>query len=131
MKPMSDLCASCIQISRLNIRSANVQSEETVTEAMQRALDHRNLVKKERGYYKDILKEAQLLLNGLCTDVADNYNPPLTMPLALLHITALTMLHRLTILQVHYKQVQLIILLPGNVAYLDCALKLSLSRLIF
>ena len=32
---------------------------------MQKALDHRSLVKKEREYYKDTLKEAHLLLKGL------------------------------------------------------------------
>ena len=55
---------------------------------MQKALDHRSLVKKEREYYKDVLKEAQLLLKGLYTDFANNYNPPLTRPLAMLNIVA-------------------------------------------
>uniref|UniRef100_A0A1X7T5Z3 CCHC-type domain-containing protein n=1 Tax=Amphimedon queenslandica TaxID=400682 RepID=A0A1X7T5Z3_AMPQE len=65
-----------------------MQSDERITEAMQKALDHRSLVKKEREYYKDVLKEAQLLLKGLYTDAANNYNPPLTMPLAMLNIVA-------------------------------------------
>uniref|UniRef100_A0A1X7UKZ0 DUF7869 domain-containing protein n=1 Tax=Amphimedon queenslandica TaxID=400682 RepID=A0A1X7UKZ0_AMPQE len=53
---------------------------------MQTALDHRSLIKKEREYYKDVLKEAQLLLKGLYTDAANNYNPPLTRALAMLNI---------------------------------------------
>uniref|UniRef100_A0A1X7T2F0 DUF7869 domain-containing protein n=1 Tax=Amphimedon queenslandica TaxID=400682 RepID=A0A1X7T2F0_AMPQE len=88
MKPMSDLCATCKEISGLIIRCANMQSDERITEAMQKALDHRSLVKKEREYYKDVLKEAQLLLKGLYTDAANNYNPPLTRPLAMLNIVA-------------------------------------------
>uniref|UniRef100_A0A1X7T0K5 DUF7869 domain-containing protein n=1 Tax=Amphimedon queenslandica TaxID=400682 RepID=A0A1X7T0K5_AMPQE len=88
MKPMSDLCATCKEISGLIIRSANMQSDERITEAMQKALDHRRLVKKEREYYKDVLKEAQLLLKGLYTDAANNYNPPLTRPHAMLNIVA-------------------------------------------
>uniref|UniRef100_A0A1X7V6D1 DUF7869 domain-containing protein n=1 Tax=Amphimedon queenslandica TaxID=400682 RepID=A0A1X7V6D1_AMPQE len=88
MKPMSDLCATCKEISGLIIRSANMQSDERITEAMQKALDHRSLVKKEREYYKDVLKEAQLLLKRLYTDAANNYNPPLTRPLAMLNIVA-------------------------------------------
>uniref|UniRef100_A0A1X7U1T6 Uncharacterized protein n=1 Tax=Amphimedon queenslandica TaxID=400682 RepID=A0A1X7U1T6_AMPQE len=44
MKPMSDLCATCKEISGLIIRSANMQSDERITEAMQKALDHRSLV---------------------------------------------------------------------------------------
>uniref|UniRef100_A0A1X7VBH2 Uncharacterized protein n=1 Tax=Amphimedon queenslandica TaxID=400682 RepID=A0A1X7VBH2_AMPQE len=88
MKPMSDLCATCKETSGLIIRSANMQSDERINEAMQKALDHRSLVKKEREYYKDVLKEAQLLLKGLYTDAANNYNPPLTRPLATLHIVA-------------------------------------------
>uniref|UniRef100_A0A1X7VKS5 Uncharacterized protein n=1 Tax=Amphimedon queenslandica TaxID=400682 RepID=A0A1X7VKS5_AMPQE len=88
MKPMSDLCATCKEISGLIIRSANMQSDERITEAMQKALDHRSLVKKEREYYKDVLKEAQLLLKRLYTDAANNYNPPLTKPLAMLNIVA-------------------------------------------
>uniref|UniRef100_A0A1X7SUM7 Uncharacterized protein n=1 Tax=Amphimedon queenslandica TaxID=400682 RepID=A0A1X7SUM7_AMPQE len=55
---------------------------------MQKALDHRSLVKKEREYYKDVLKEAQLLLKGPYTDAANTYNPPLTRPLAMLKIVA-------------------------------------------
>uniref|UniRef100_A0A1X7U400 Uncharacterized protein n=1 Tax=Amphimedon queenslandica TaxID=400682 RepID=A0A1X7U400_AMPQE len=88
MKPMSDLCATCKEISGLIIRSANMQSDERITLAMQKALDHISLVEKEREYYKDVLKEAQLLLKGLYTDAANNYNPPLTRPLAMLNIVA-------------------------------------------
>uniref|UniRef100_A0A1X7V5R2 Uncharacterized protein n=1 Tax=Amphimedon queenslandica TaxID=400682 RepID=A0A1X7V5R2_AMPQE len=55
---------------------------------MQKALDHRSLVKKEREYYNDVRREAQLLLKGLYTDAANNYNPPLTRPLAMLNIVA-------------------------------------------
>uniref|UniRef100_A0A1X7VGP1 Uncharacterized protein n=1 Tax=Amphimedon queenslandica TaxID=400682 RepID=A0A1X7VGP1_AMPQE len=54
MKPMSDLCATCKEKSGLIIRSTNMQSDERITEAMQKALDHRSLVKKEREYYKDV-----------------------------------------------------------------------------
>ena len=45
-----------------------------IIQAMQKALDHRSLVKKEREYYKDILQEAHFLLKGLYTDVTNNYN---------------------------------------------------------
>uniref|UniRef100_A0A1X7U4Q7 Uncharacterized protein n=1 Tax=Amphimedon queenslandica TaxID=400682 RepID=A0A1X7U4Q7_AMPQE len=34
MKPMSDFCATCYEISGLIIRSANMQSDERITEAM-------------------------------------------------------------------------------------------------
>uniref|UniRef100_A0A1X7VT21 Uncharacterized protein n=1 Tax=Amphimedon queenslandica TaxID=400682 RepID=A0A1X7VT21_AMPQE len=80
--------AICKERSEYIIRSANMQSDERITEAMQKALDHRSLLKKEREYYKDVLKEAQLLLKGLYTDAAYNYNPPLTRPLAMFNIVA-------------------------------------------
>uniref|UniRef100_A0A1X7UVP6 Uncharacterized protein n=1 Tax=Amphimedon queenslandica TaxID=400682 RepID=A0A1X7UVP6_AMPQE len=61
MKPMSDLCATCKEISGLIISSAKMQSDNRITEAMQKALDHRSLIKKESEYYKDALKEAHTI----------------------------------------------------------------------
>ena len=52
---------------------------------MQKVLDDSSLVKKERENFKDILKEAHLLLKGLYTDATKNYNPR---PLAMLNIVA-------------------------------------------
>uniref|UniRef100_A0A1X7VRE2 Uncharacterized protein n=1 Tax=Amphimedon queenslandica TaxID=400682 RepID=A0A1X7VRE2_AMPQE len=94
MKPLSDLCLTCKEISGLIIRSANMQSDEMTTDAKQKALDYRSLVNEEREFYKDILRGT------------------------------------LFTVQVHYKQVKFIFLLPENVAYLGCAVKLFLLKLI-
>uniref|UniRef100_A0A1X7V684 Uncharacterized protein n=1 Tax=Amphimedon queenslandica TaxID=400682 RepID=A0A1X7V684_AMPQE len=57
--------------------------------ALQEATNHINLVRKEREYYRLVLKEAATLLEGLFTDpVTGFYSPPLSRPLAELDIMA-------------------------------------------
>uniref|UniRef100_A0A1X7V0T5 DUF7869 domain-containing protein n=1 Tax=Amphimedon queenslandica TaxID=400682 RepID=A0A1X7V0T5_AMPQE len=88
MKAMSDLCWVYQQNSAVTVRSTNLPIERQTT-ALEEATQHIDLVRKEREYYRSVLKEAATLLGGLFTDpVTGLYSPPLSRPLAELDIMA-------------------------------------------
>ena len=59
-----------------------------VVQAIQKAINHKTHVDKERNYYRSALKTALGALKSLFTDESENFSPPLTRPIAVLNIVA-------------------------------------------